>query len=112
MSATGARMANEAFRRVGRYAIFEEIASGGMATVHLARLAGPVGFSRVVAVKCLHPHLLSDPEFKAMFIDEARLAARIRHHNVVPTLDVVESGDELVLVMEYVQGESLSFLRK
>jgi serine/threonine-protein kinase len=103
---------NKPVKRVGRYAIFQEIASGGMATVHLARLAGPAGFSRVVAVKCLHPHLLRDPDFKTMFINEARLAARIRHPNVVPTLDVVVQPSELFLVMEYVQGEALSFLRK
>ena len=99
-------------RQVGRYAIFQEIAAGGMATVHLARLAGPAGFSRVVAAKCLHPHLFRDPEFRAMFIDEARLAARIRHPNVVPTLDIVVQNDELFLVMEYVQGEALNFLRR
>ena len=94
-------------QQVGRYAIFDEIAAGGMATVHLARLAGPVGFSRVVAVKRLHPHLLDDQDFKAMFLDEARLAARIRHPNVVPTLDVLVHDKELILVMEYVHGESL-----
>src|SRR3954471_5824426 len=79
----------EPIKRVGRYVIFREIASGGMATVHLARLIGPVGFSRVVAVKHLHPHLASDPDFRSMFIDEARLAARIRHPNVLPILDVI-----------------------
>src|SRR5690349_856016 len=83
-----------------------------MATVHLARLAGPVGFSRVVAVKRLHPHLLDDQEFKAMFLDEARLAARIRHPNVVPTLDVLVNDTELMLVMEYVHGESLLALSR
>jgi eukaryotic-like serine/threonine-protein kinase len=99
-------------QQVGRYAIFDEIAAGGMATVHLARLAGPVGFSRVVAVKRLHPHLLDDEDFKAMFLDEARLAARIRHPNVVPTLDVLVHDKELILVMEYVHGESLLALAR
>ena len=74
---------------VGRYAVFDRIASGGMATVHFGRLLGPVGFSRTVAIKRLHPQFAKDPEFVAMFLDEARLAARIRHPNVVPTLDVV-----------------------
>ena len=97
---------------MGRYAIFDEIAAGGMATVHLARLAGPVGFSRVVAVKRLHPHLLNDQDFKAMFLDEARLAARIRHPNVVPTLDVLVNDKEVILVMEYVHGESLLALTR
>src|ERR1700691_2800392 len=87
---------------IGRYAMSSEIAAGGMATIHIGRLLGPVGFSRTVAIKRLHPNLAKDPEFVAMFLDEARLAARIRHPNVVPTLDVVSLGSELMLVMEYV----------
>ena len=62
---------------VGRYAIFDAIASGGMATVHLGRLMGPVGFSRTVAIKRLHPQFANDTDFTSMFLDEARLAARI-----------------------------------
>ena len=92
---------------VGRYAIHEPIAAGGMASVHFARLLGPSGFSRTVAVKRAHPHLVRDDDFALMFLDEARLAARIRHPNVVTTLDVLQTGDDLLLVMEYVHGESL-----
>src|SRR5271154_3327935 len=99
-------------RIVGRYALYGVIAAGGMATVHFGRLLGPVGFSRTVAIKRLHPQFAADPEFVAMFLDEARLAARIAHPNVVPTLDVVATDGELFLVMEYVQGESLSTLLK
>jgi serine/threonine protein kinase len=95
---------------VGRYALFDEIACGGMAAVHVGRLVGPVGFSRTVAIKRLHPQFAKDPEFVTMFLDEARLAARVRHPNVVPTLDVVASAGELFLVMEYVQGESFARL--
>jgi len=83
-----------------------------MATVHLGRLLGPVGFSRTVAIKRLHAQFASDPEFVSMFLDEARLAARIRHPNVVPTLDVVATGGELFLVMEYVPGESIARLAR
>jgi serine/threonine-protein kinase len=97
-------------RQIGRYVLFGEIASGGMATVHFGRLSGPAGFSRTVAIKKLHPQFSKDPEFVAMFLDEARLAARIRHPNVVPTLDVVATDGEVFLVMEYVQGESLARL--
>jgi len=97
-------------RVIGRYALYDRIAAGGMATVHLGRLLGPVGFARTVAIKRLHPHFAEDPEFVSMFLDEARLAARIRHPNVVPTLDVVAVEGELFLVMDYVQGESLSRL--
>jgi eukaryotic-like serine/threonine-protein kinase len=97
-------------RVVGRYVVHAEIAAGGMATVHVGRLLGPVGFSRTVAIKRLHPHFAKDPEFVAMFLDEARLAARIRHPNVVPVLDVVAEGSELFLVMDYIEGESFSRL--
>ena len=99
-------------RVVGRYALYGAIAAGGMATVHLGRLLGPVGFSRTVAIKRLHAQFASDPEFVSMFLDEARLAARIRHPNVVPTLDVVATGGELFLVMEYVPGESIARLSR
>lgn len=95
---------------LGRYALHEAIAMGGMATVHLGRLLGPVGFARTVAIKRLHESLAQDPAFTSMFVDEARLAARIRHPNVVPTLDVVAVKGELFLVMDYVQGESLARL--
>ncbi len=95
---------------IGRYALYDELASGGMAAVYLGRLLGPVGFSRTVAIKRMHPHYAKEQEFVAMFIDEARLAARIRHPNVVPTVDVVQTDAELFLVMEYVHGEALSRL--
>ena len=97
-------------RHVGRYAIYDVIATGGMATVHLGRLVGPVGFSRTVAVKRLHAQFARDPEFVSMFLDEARLAARIQHPNVVPTLDIIATDGELFLVMEYIRGDSLSKL--
>jgi len=99
-------------RVVGRYVLYDELASGGMATVHIGRLVGEVGFSRSVAIKRLHPQFAHDPEFVAMFVEEARLAARIRHPNVVPVLDVVSMEDELFLVMEYIQGETLTRLTR
>ncbi len=97
-------------RVLGRYALYGKIAAGGMATVHWGRLTGPVGFSRTVAIKRLHPQFAKDPEFAAMFLDEARLAARIQHPNVVATVDVVAMESELFLVMDYVRGETLSKL--
>ena len=99
-------------RVVGRYLLCDAIASGGMATVHLARLMGPEGFSRTVAVKQLHPQFSHDPEFVAMFLDEARLASRVCHSNVVSPLDVISCPPELFIVMEYVHGASLSRLLK
>jgi eukaryotic-like serine/threonine-protein kinase len=89
----------------GRYETLHLLASGGMASVYLGRARGPAGFERLVAVKVMHEHIAHDPAFGAMFLDEARLAARIRHPNVVPTLDVAEDGR--FLVMEYVEGASL-----
>ncbi|HEY8073697.1 MAG TPA: protein kinase [Labilithrix sp.] len=99
-------------RIVGRYAVFDEVAAGGMATVHFGRLLAEAGFSRTVAIKRLHPQFARDPDFVTMFLDEARLASRIRHPNVVSTLDVVANGEDVLLVMEYVVGESLSRLTK
>src|SRR5258708_29137656 len=95
---------------VGRYLLCDEIAAGGMATVHVGRLMGTAGFSRTVAIKRLHAQFAKDPDFVSMFLDEARLAARIRHPNVIGTLDVVALEGELFLVMEYVPGESLARL--
>ncbi|HEY2512671.1 MAG TPA: serine/threonine-protein kinase, partial [Polyangiaceae bacterium] len=92
---------------MGRYDIFGEIASGGMASVYFARQGGPSGFSRTVAIKRAHPHLSRDPDFALMFLDEARLASRIRHPNVVSTIDVLQTSSDLALVMDYVHGESL-----
>ena len=97
-------------RVVGRYVVYDEIAAGGMATVHIGRLLGVVGFARTVALKRLHPHFAKDPEFVAMFLDEARIAGRIRHPNVVATIDVVALDHDLFLVMDYVQGEAVSNL--
>jgi serine/threonine-protein kinase len=97
-------------RTVGRYVLYDAIASGGMATVHVGRLEGSTGFARTVAIKRLHPHLASDRRFTSMLLDEARTLVRVRHPNVVSVLDVVEDGGELLLVMDYVQGETVSSL--
>jgi len=97
-------------RVLGRYAMYEQFAAGGMATLHYGRLVGPAGFSRTVAIKRLHAHLSEDPDFVAMFVDEARLAARIHHPNVIQTLDVESSEGELFVVLDYVHGDSLSRL--
>ena len=97
-------------RVVGRYLLCDAFAAGGMATVHLARLMGPEGFSRTVAIKQLHPQFAHDPDFVAMFLDEARLASRVRHPNVVSPLDVISEPPDLFMVMDYVHGEPLSRL--
>jgi len=98
--------------QVGRYETLREIASGGMATVHLARALGAGGFERLFAVKTMHAHIAKDPEAVSMFLDEARLAARIRHPNVVATIDVLEAESGLAIVMEYIEGPSLTMMSK
>ncbi len=90
-----------AMRRVGRYVLFEEFARGGMASVHLGRLVGAAGFSRVVAVKRVRAAFEGDDEHKRAILNEARLAARIRHPNVVQTLDIVLDAGIAHVVMEY-----------
>jgi serine/threonine-protein kinase len=111
-AAGGGRMSRPmAGRQLGRYEILTQLASGGMASVYIARAQGVAGFERLVAIKVLHPHLAYEQEFISMFLDEARLAARIRHMNVVPTLDVSDSpGDGYFLVMEYIEGDHLGAL--
>ena len=95
-----------------RYDLLGEIATGGMATVYVAKLRGAHGFARTVAVKCMHPQYAKDPSFVDMFLDEARVAAKIRHPNVVPTLDIIQEQEQLLIVLEYVEGETLSAILK
>ncbi len=95
---------------LGRYELLGELGVGGMARVCLARAVGEGGFERLVAIKVLHDHLAREQEFVAMFLDEARLAARIRHPNVVSTIDIQSSEGTRYLVMDYVEGASLSAL--
>ena len=95
-------------RESRRFRLLGELAAGGMATVHLGRLFGDAGFSRTVVIKRLHPQFAKDSRFVRGFMDEARLASRVRHTNVVSTIDVVTENDELFLIMDYVAGESLA----
>ena len=95
-----------------RYSILGPIARGGMAQVYLGRMAASAGFSRLVAIKRLHDTLSEDREFVAMLLDEARLTERIRHTNVVDILDVVVRDGAFALVLEWVEGASLSVLFK
>jgi serine/threonine-protein kinase len=95
-----------------RYAIFDEIAAGGMATVYLAGRLGRVKGDRVVAVKKLFEQYAREGDFVAMFLDEARLAARIHHPNVIKTYQVLRVPASLAIVMELVVGASLVDLLK
>jgi len=91
--------------------VLARLASGGMAGVYVARALGVAGFERLFAIKVLHPHLAHEEEFISMFLDEARLAARIRHPNVVPTIDISDTEDAgYFLVMDYIEGDHLGAL--
>src|SRR5580658_10532123 len=90
--------------RLGPYELIERVATGGMAEVYLARRAGPHGFQKVVAVKRILPQLAKDMNFVAMFVDEARVCARLSHPNIVQVFDFGEQEGELYMAMEYVEG--------
>lgn len=97
-------------RLVGRYELLHRLGHGGMATVYLGRAVGTAGFEKLVAVKVIHPHLANEPDFVEMFLDEARIAARIRHPHVVEILDLGREDDVFFMVMEYIEGDTLSTL--
>lgn len=96
--------------RISHYECLGRLASGGMAEILLGRVSGPNGFERPVVIKRILPHLASVPEFRQMFLDEARIVARIRDDNVVQVHELGTDGDELFLVMEYLEGESVGGL--
>ncbi len=97
-------------RAFGRYELCYRVAEGGMAEVFLARVRTPEGFARWMAVKIVQPSLARDPRFVTMFLDEARLAARIHHPNACSVYDFGEVLGTYFLSMEYLNGESLSSL--
>jgi len=90
--------------RLGPYELLRRIATGGMAEVYLARRGGPHGFKKIVAVKRILPQYARDPDFVAMFVDEARVCARLGHPNIVQVFDFGEQDGELYMAMEYVDG--------
>lgn len=98
--------------RLGRFELLTRLGVGGMATVFLARARGPHGFERHVAIKLMHPHLQLDPVWTKQFVIEARIASRIVHQNVVGVTDVAEDADGVYLVLDYVEGDTLSGLIK
>lgn len=94
--------------RLDRYELLCPLAYGGMASVWLARFGGRLGFERMVVIKMILPQFSQDPRFQEMFLDEARIASRIEHPNVARILDVGEEEDNYFIVMEWVDGDSLS----
>lgn len=102
----------EAILTLGKYEILDAIGSGGMATVYRARVTGPMGFEKPAAVKVLQDDAAADSDIVRMFIDEARLGARLTHPNIVSVLDFGETEGRYFMAMEYVEGPSLSTLLK
>ncbi len=100
----------EAGQMIGRWEVVRRLGSGGMADVYLARARGEAGFEKLVAIKVMHAHLARNQRAVDLFLDEARLAARIAHPNVVQIQDLGKIGDDYVIVMEYVDGVDLERL--
>jgi serine/threonine-protein kinase len=96
--------------RVGQYELLAPIGSGGMAKVFLARRCGPGGFEREVALKLTHAHLSAEPTLTTELIEEGKLASRVRHANVVNVHAVEDSPYGVFLVMDYIEGDTLSTL--
>jgi serine/threonine-protein kinase len=94
------------------YEIVAKIKSGGMAALYLGRKTGAGGFAKYVAIKVILDHMAEEPTLVAMFLDEARLSARIEHPNVVHIHELGEEDDKHFLVMEYVAGCSLAQLQR
>jgi serine/threonine protein kinase len=92
---------------IGKYHLIAELARGGMGNVYLAALQGPGGFQKLIAIKELKPELCDDDTFVAMFLEEARLAARLHHPNIVQTNEVGSEVGRHYMVMEFLDGRSL-----
>ena len=99
-------------RMLGKYQLIAEIARGGMGVVYLAMVQGPGGFNKLVVVKELKPELVEEPAFLMMFLDEARLAARLSHPNIVQTNEVGNDGDRYFMAMDYLDGRGLDHVRR
>lgn len=98
--------------KVGRYTLLHKIAQGGMGEVYVASQEGLGSYSKQVALKLLLPHLSESPTAVQMFLDEARIAARMSHRNVVQLFDLGEHEGRYFLAMELVDGMSLARLLK
>jgi serine/threonine protein kinase len=93
---------------LGKFKLIAELGRGGMSEVYLAVIAGPAGFNKLVVVKLIKGELAEDPDFISMFLEEARLSARLSHPNVVQTNEVGEFGGRYYIAMEYLEGQAYS----
>jgi eukaryotic-like serine/threonine-protein kinase len=92
---------------VGRYKLLRRLAAGGMGEVYLAAQTGPAGFEKVVALKRMLPTMAQEREVVRLFLDEARLVARLSHRNICQIVELGEDGDGYFVAMEYIQGPSV-----
>ncbi|MFO0762273.1 MAG: serine/threonine-protein kinase [Byssovorax sp.] len=99
---------NTAAGALSKYRLIAELGHGGMAEVYLALSSGPAGFNKLVVLKQIREQLAEDPEFLNMFLDEARLAARLNHPNVVQTNEVGQENGRYFIAMEYLEGQPLN----
>ena len=99
--------ASVGLERLQRYDLLERIASGGMGEVFRAQVHGEHGFAKTVAVKRILPELSRDPEFVVRFVVEAKLAVALGHANIVQVFDLGRAGEDVFLVMEFVDGADL-----
>src|SRR5450432_128724 len=94
-----------------RYQPIARIGRGGMAEIMLTAMHAS-GVTKLAVLKCLLPDLAEDPDFIEMFLDEARLCARLNHPNVVQTYEVLRHGDRIAIAMEYLDGQPLTSVLK
>ncbi|HYV46221.1 MAG TPA: serine/threonine-protein kinase, partial [Myxococcaceae bacterium] len=91
----------------GSYQLIKRLATGGMAQIYLARQKGPEGFEKLMVVKRILPHLAENADFVRMFLDEARIAARLSHPNIVQIFNLGAQDDSYFIAMEYIHGEDV-----
>jgi len=95
-------------RQVGRYTIVKHLASGGMAELYVARQRAVGGFEKQLVLKLLQGRYAENPRVVEMFLDEARLAAKLNHPSIVHVYDVAEADGVKFIAMEYIHGETLT----
>ena len=94
--------------RFGKYNLLKRIAVGGMAEIFLARQEGLEGFEKMICIKRIRPHLSNQPNFVTMFLNEAKLAARLNHPNIAQIYDLGRINDSYFIAMEHISGRDMS----
>jgi serine/threonine-protein kinase len=103
-----ATLDGSAITQFGKYQLFASLGRGGMADVFLSVARGQMGFNKLAVIKRLRPALADDQAFRTMFLDEAKLAARLNHPNIVHTYEVGEHEGQYFIAMEYLEGQALN----